>query len=387
MKKIKILVLLLMSLFILTACSTLITNNEIYNSTVNVGEITVDDINGLTTTIVTKARDSVIGVSTYQRRLGLTYQIVATGSGVIFECKAILDDEFETEVDDCMNPNLNVKAYKFLAVTNRHVLDKGQKYKVYIGSDDTLVEAKLIKADNKVDLAVIEFEYTRPIQPIEFANSDLVSAGNIAIAIGNPHGHEFWGSATFGIISHPKRYMEDDTDGDGINDWHNEYIQHDVAINPGNSGGALVNAEGKLIGINTLKFVDEETDGMGFAIPSNVVKDLIEILKTGQIPTRITLGITVFPVKYLKNPEEYPMEEQLDFELPEELEYGMYVVDTSFTQLARNFMQDDIILKIAGEKITYSYQVRMILNSISLGDKVEFVILRAGVETVIEVEF
>jgi len=282
MRKLKIISLIILIIF-LSACSNVFVN-EIHNRSINYGEITINDLNTLTTTIVKKTRDSVIGVSTYTGTSPVNLRLSGTGSGVIYECKAILKNN--QVIEDCMatQDSDDVKTYQFKAVTNRHVIEGFYKVEVYIGQDDTFIKnVKVLYQDRKVDIALLQFEYVRPIQPIEFADSDLVEPGNIAIAIGNPYGHEFWGTATFGIISSPKRFLSDDENK--FDDSKNEYIQHDVAINPGSSGGALLNAEGKLIGINTLKIIGEDknergvvvpSDGMGFSIPSNVVKEIIK---------------------------------------------------------------------------------------------------------------
>ena len=385
MKKIKLIFLLTLTVLFLASCSG-IAYNEIHNRSINYGEITIDDINSLTTTVVTKTRDSVIGITKYRRRALLGYEITGTGSGVIYECKAELQNG--SIVDDCMSTSdsNDVKTYRYLAITNRHVIERSQKVKVYIGQDDALLEAEVIQADPKVDLAVVKFEYIRPIQVAEFADSDMVSPGNVAIAIGNPYGHQFWGSATFGIISSPKRFMSDDTDGDGVDDWDNEYIQHDVAINPGNSGGALFNAEGKLIGINTLKFVGEDTDGMGFSIPSNVVRDVIGYLEKGEIPRRLTLGVNFFPIRYLIHPDEYPIENREIYRVPENLDYGIYVANlVSNNNYNKKFNIDDIILEVNGKKIYYSYDIRSELDYVEDNDVIKFLVLRNNEEILIEV--
>ncbi len=386
MKKIRVFILLFISVFTLAGCNTLF-YNEIHNRSVNYEEITIDDLNMLTTTIVDKTRDSVIGITNYRKR-PIGYERISTGSGVILECVANMKDG--SVVEDCMSTmdSDDVANYHYLAVTNRHVVEKGSKIKVYIGQDDVNIDASVIKADNKVDLAVIEFSYIRPIQPIEIADSDLVKPGNIAIAIGSPYGHEFWGSATFGIISSPKRYMADDTDGDGINDWDNEYIQHDVAINKGNSGGALLNAEGKLIGINTLKFVGEDTDGMGFSIPSNVVKEIVTYLREGKLPRRVTLGISFYSIRNLLNPDDYPIEDGDNYPVPDGVEYGFYIIGLDpFNSYNKNFAIHDIVLSVNGVDIKYSYEIREQLNYLDSGEVVEFLVLRNGEEIIINVTF
>ena len=253
MKKMKKSILLLLVLLLLvfpTGCSQLI-NNEIYNKSYQVS-IDITEFEDLITAAVEKASPAIVGVSNYERgKLGLLYGLAATGSGVIYECEATYKDGVTTKACSETMDSDQVMMYTYWAVTNRHVVaSTGDNYiKVYLGEEEVKVNANVLGSDDKVDLAVISFEHTKYIQPVEFADSNQVQRGNFAIAIGNPNGYEFYGSATFGIVSFPKRYMSDDTDGDGISDWDSEYIQHDVAINPGNSGGALINIEGKVIGL------------------------------------------------------------------------------------------------------------------------------------------
>ncbi|MDD3171265.1 MAG: trypsin-like peptidase domain-containing protein, partial [Bacilli bacterium] len=244
-KKALVIVIVFMMSF-LVGCTGLI-NNEIYNKSYNVS-IDIDEFEGLIEAAIEKAAPAVVGVSNYEQgKLGI-YSLAATGSGVIYSCEATYKDG--TTTADCSETmdSSDVEKYSYNVVTNRHVVESEvENYiKVYLGEEDVKVKATVLGYDDKVDLAVVNFETTKYIQPIEFADSDQLQRGNFAIAIGNPNGYEYYGSATFGIVSFPKRYMSDDTDGDGVADWDSEYIQHDVAINPGNSGGALINIEGQL---------------------------------------------------------------------------------------------------------------------------------------------
>ncbi|MDD4056464.1 MAG: trypsin-like peptidase domain-containing protein [Bacilli bacterium] len=377
-----VVVLLFLVLIFTTGCSQLI-QNEIYNKSYHV-TIDLEEFEDLITAAVEKTSPAIIGVSNYERgKLGL-YGLSATGSGVIYECEATYDDGVTTgSCSDTMDSD-NVMKYTYWAVTNRHVVasEVDNYIKVYLGEEEIKISADVLGYDDKVDLAVIAFEHTKYIQPVEFADSNLVQRGNFAIAIGNPNGYEFYGSATFGIVSFPKRYMSDDTDDDGISDWDSEYIQHDVAINPGNSGGALINIEGKLIGINTLKLVSEDTDNMGFAIPSNLVQELIPILERGEKPTRQTLKISVFDVKVLKNPEDYPGAEVPEISGLEEINFGLYVAAVEITGPAYGYLQEgDIILKFEGVEIKNTQTFRSILNNILEGETATIEIYR-GQETI-----
>lgn len=379
MKKRLFLIVLVMPLVFLFGCTKLI-NNEIYNKSYNV-TIDIQEFEDLIVAAIEKAAPAVIGVSGYEKGVLGDYKLASTGSGVVYSCEAKMVDG--TIVDDCtktIDSSNEVEYYKYNAITNRHVIKSStlfSKVKVFMGVEDIKIDATILGYDDKVDIAVITFLHTKYIQPLEFANSEQIQRGNFAIAIGNPKGYEYYGSATFGIISYPKRYISDDTNDDGINDWDSEYIQHDVAINPGNSGGALININGELIGINTLKFVATDTDNMGFAIPSNLVKELIVHLEKGQAPQRMTLGISVYEVKVLLNKEDYQDGTVPDIIVPEDIKYGLYIDSVDVLGLAYGkLMEGDYILELNGVKINSSQEFRAELGKILKGESANLKVYR-----------
>ena len=136
------------------------------------------------------------------------------------------------------------------------------------------VKAKLIGKDTVSDIAVLKIDNTKGIKSIKFANSSKVQTGDSVFAMGNPLGLEFANSVTSGIISN-ERTIESNTTSGGTKV---NVLQTDAAINPGNSGGALVDINGNLVGINSMKIAAEQVEGIGFAIPSNEVKVTIEQL-------------------------------------------------------------------------------------------------------------
>lgn len=388
MKKIKKLIIVIECICVvfLFGCGSK-TNNEIYNKSYNV-EINIQEFEDLVVAAIEKAAPAVIGVSNYEKgRLGM-YQLAATGSGVIYSCEATYEDGTKTK--DCSSTidSNKVKNYKYNAVTNRHVVEStvDNYIKVYLGDEEIKADATLLGTDDKVDAAVITFNYTKYIQPLEFADSDKIKRGNFAIAIGNPSGYEYYGSATFGIISFPKRYISDDTNGDGVSDWDSEYIQHDVAINPGNSGGALINLKGELIGINTLKLISDDIDNMGFAIPANLLSEIIPLLEKGETPQRLTLKISVYEVSTLLNKEDYG--EVPDIEVPEEVEYGLYVSDVEKNGPAYGYLQiGDFILEFEGVQIKSTQAFRSILNGILRGETANIVVYRNKKKVSINIPF
>lgn len=175
-------------------------------------------------------------------------------------------------------------------VTNNHVIEGATKLTVKLSSGKTL-DAKVVGADPKSDLAVIKIN-AKNLPVAQFGNSSKVRVGDLAIAIGNPMGEEFAGSVTAGIISALNRKI---VVGESVY----KVLQTDAAINPGNSGGALCNADGEVIGINSLKLgAQVNAEGMGFAIAINEAKSIIvSLMKNGKVirPTIGIYGATVNP--------------------------------------------------------------------------------------------
>ena len=270
MKKIYLMILICFTLFF-SACGTNVVN-EIYNITFD-GTINVSEFETLTKTVIKKTEDSVLTVFNYVYSFGgLNSQ--GSGSAVIYENIAVLKNGETVDAKEAIENDLNVKKFVYRAITNNHVIEKNDILKVVLSGDSEEINAKLIAYNEVIDLAIISFETTKYFPSIEFADSELLEKGDFVLAIGSPYGLEFSGSVSFGIVSYPKRYVEEEYKNKLI---LNEYIQHDASINSGNSGGALVNLEGKLVGINTMKlaYENDNTEGMGFAIPSNLIMEFI----------------------------------------------------------------------------------------------------------------
>ncbi|MFA5035887.1 MAG: trypsin-like peptidase domain-containing protein [Candidatus Izemoplasmatales bacterium] len=213
---------------------------------IETGNITVvmDDFLDQLLNVADITNHSVIGVSTFNNSEG-----ISLGSGVIYYF-----DELH-----------NI----YYLITNHHVVDGGNNFKV-VFADGTEVTATLLGADEDIDIAILSFEGDELDQDIVVSilgNSDVLTQGTIVLASGNPRGYNFFGSMTMGIVAGVNRIIDDNT---------NPYIQHDAAINSGNSGGPLYNLCGEVVGINVSKYAITDIEGMGFAIPINLVKTVIE---------------------------------------------------------------------------------------------------------------
>ncbi len=168
-------------------------------------------------------------------------------------------------------------------VTNNHVIE-GAKDIVVLLNDGKEIAATIVGRDAQTDLAVLKVE-ERNLPYVDFGDSSKLEVGELAVAIGSPMGTEYAGSVTAGIISGLDRKVS-------VGDKTMSLIQTDAAINPGNSGGALVNSKGQVIGINTLKLIESKVEGMGFAIPINEAKPIIQQLIENKQIVRPQLGIT-----------------------------------------------------------------------------------------------
>jgi len=189
---------------------------------------------------------------------GDSYQSEGTGSGIIIDNNGHI-------------------------VTNNHVVE-GSNDIVVVLKDGKELAAKIVGRDGQTDLAVIKVE-EKNLPYVELGDSSTLEVGELAVAIGSPMGTEYAGSVTAGIISGLERKIF-------LGDKNMTLIQTDAAINPGNSGGALVNSEGKVVGINTLKLIESKVEGMGFAIPINEAKPIIQQLIENKKVSRPYMGIT-----------------------------------------------------------------------------------------------
>lgn len=224
--------------------------NEIIRTTYQLnGSYDLTSLNTTITNLVASTKDSVVGVSNYQYdSTSKTYNLESIGSGVIY---------YRTNVG---------ANYTYRVITNHHVIDGNDYIKIYLGYLDQEITGTVIKSNDVYDLAIVEFTTTLVFTPLTLGTMEDVHIGDFVVALGNPKGYEYFGSATLGIISHEDRFA-------GGNEPH--LIQHDAAINPGNSGGPLFALNGHIIGINTMKLVSDDIDNMGFAVSITTILDFI----------------------------------------------------------------------------------------------------------------
>lgn len=225
---------------------------------------------------IEKTKDSVVSVTNIQRAKDLLNDVGATrepeevgiGSGVIYK----LDDTY---------------AY---IITNEHVVKGAKTIEVTTTKNEKLI-AKKLGGDAWSDIAVIRVPVGQSMNTMPLSKDKNLRLGQTTIAIGSPLGKTFAGSVSQGIISGTNRQVPVDLNGDGTYDWEMNVLQTDAAINPGNSGGALINDNGELIGINTLKITLQNVEGLGFAIPTDEALRIARLLEKDGNIKRPTLGV------------------------------------------------------------------------------------------------
>lgn len=313
------------------------------------------------TKVVAEVKNAVVSVinkqSTSRNSLSGTQQssgelaTASEGSGVIYK---------------------NTDGYAYI-VTNYHVIANSQELEVLL-ADGTRAKAEIVGSDQWTDLAVIRIANTNVTTVAEFANSDDVQVGQTAIAIGSPLGSEFATSVTQGIVSATNRAVATDVDGDGQEDWVVTAIQTDAAINPGNSGGALINSAGQVIGINSMKISKSSVEGMGFAIPSNEVVSIIKQLEENGKITRPALGISMVNLTSVNTRVIQQMN------LPNDVKSGVVIaeVDSKGSAKAAGLQAYDVIVEMDGQKIEGIQNLRKVLYSHKVGDRMEVTYYRNG---------
>ncbi len=244
-------------------------------------------------------------------------------------------------------------------ITNAHVVENSSLLKVVLNNEE-VYEAKLIGSDADTDLALLKIEATG-LTPIEIGDYDALAVGDFVMAVGNPGGMEFSSSVTFGIVSAKDRPM--DIDGG----YTMNTIQTDAAINPGNSGGALVNMDGKLVGINSAKYVATGYEGLGFSITVEEALPIVESLKEyGEVKGRSRLGVTGMIIDELVA-NRYG------------LTPGFYVNEVT-NENAGTLKAGDVITAVDGAEVSSESDIKNALQKKQAGDSVTIKYWRSGAQ-------
>ncbi|MEK4061652.1 MULTISPECIES: S1C family serine protease [Paenibacillus] len=263
---------------------------------------------------------------------------------------------------------------KAFIITNNHVIEDFGKLEVVMVNGETR-KATLVGTDKVSDIAVLSIDAKGITTVAQIGDSSKLRFGETVIAIGNPLG--LGDSLTSGIVSYTERTIPVSLNQDGVYDWEQEVIQTDAAINEGNSGGALVDLDGKVIGINTMKISDTGVEGLGFAIPANHVMETAGELEANGKIARSYLG--VYSVD-LNNPYVPLAEDQRkELNLPTTVKDGVVVLDAVGPAKDAGLQFNDVITKFDNEPITSTLSLRKYLyDHTKIGDDLKITYYRNG---------
>lgn len=280
-----------------------------------------------------KVSDSVVGILCYSDDVpdqADTTTASSQGSGIIFS------------QDGYVITNAHVIGNSKTAYAIRVVTSDGKEYK-----------AGVVGYDSRTDIAVLKMDDAKGLTPATFGDSSQLEVGQDIIVVGNPGGLDYQNTTTKGVISALDRKLSTSS--------LTKYIQTDAAINPGNSGGPLVNYYGQVVGITTSKIVSETYEGMGFAIPSQTVKSIVDTLvKNGYVEGRVKIGISGIAVT---------SDQASNYNIPQ----GIYVqsIVSGGPCDGTSLEEGDIITEVDGETITSFADVYAILETHKPGDKIK----------------
>ncbi len=280
--------------------------------------------------IVDKCLDGVVGIST---EIYSSFTAISSGSGIILDKDGYI-------------------------VTNDHVISGGESITVTL-NDGRTFPATIVGKDENTDIAVIKIT-ADDLHPAEFGDSDTIRVGETAVAIGNPTG-QLMGTVTAGIISALSRNIM-------INNNIMTLIQTDASINTGNSGGPLINQYGRVIGMNSAKISSSNYEGLGFAIPINTVKPIVdELISQGYVSGRPLAGISVGEISFMAS---------AFYGIPQ----GLYVngSERNGNASSAGISEGDVITAVNGERVTDLSSAVRIRNTLKPEDQITLSVYRNG---------
>ena len=304
---------------------------------------------------VEKVYDSVIIVSTYK---GNTQY--SSGSGFLYKTE-------------------NNKTY---IITNHHVVDGGDNYKVTY-TNGNIADAKLLGGDQYADIAVLEVKTKEDFKPVDIGSTEALRIGDTTFTVGAPLDNVYSWTVTRGIISGKERLVEIALDSKYNTDYIMNVLQTDAAVNSGNSGGPLCDSNGEVIGVISAKISASGVEGMGFAIPIEIAIEKAEQIINGESSNYPYLGasmVNVTDVIYDRTYSVYLRES--------ELTSGVMVIDVEKNSSAEKakLQTGDIIIEINGNKISNVAYLRYELYKHDIGDTIEITYEREGKEKTVSVK-
>ncbi len=260
-------------------------------------------------------------------------------------------------------------------LTNEHVLTSSNEIKVVLSNDKEIV-AKILGKDEYLDLAVLRIEKKYVKQVATLSTSEKSNIGDTVFTVGSPIGYNYRGSVTSGVLSGKDRLVSISVGNSNDLDWIMKVLQIDASINPGNSGGPLLNVNGEVIGICSLKLVDDNIEGMGFAIPIEYAMSHVDLLEQGKKVNWPVLGIEMINVDDSAKLARY------NLTVPKEITEGIviYNIKEGTGAAKSSLKKGDVILKINNIVVKDIATLKYELYKYKTNDKIEITFKRNGKE-------
>ena len=266
-------------------------------------------------------------------------------------------------------------------MTNNHVIDGADSVEVEFNDKSERIAAKILGGEVYSDVAVLTIDQSKVNNVVETGNSKEVKLGDTIFTVGSPMGITYKGTVTKGILSGKERMVEVSISGNAT-DYYMNVLQLDAAVNPGNSGGPLCDVSGKVIGIISLKLVQEEVEGMGFAIPIEDALEYATAIETGGEVERPYIGISMLDLS-----EEYYLW-QNRITIPDGVDEGVAILEVVKNGPAEKagFKKGDIIVKIEDDSISGLAEFRYRLYKYKVGDEIDITFYRDGVKKTLSIK-
>ena len=272
------------------------------------------------------------------------------------------------------------KKYGYI-LTNAHVVNDMEKVTVTFSNDEEC-DVEVLGKDSYLDLAVLRVDVENVTLVANIGSSEKINIGDTVFTVGAPMGYEYRGSVTSGILSGKDRMIKVSIGNSSVEDWVMRVLQLDASINPGNSGGPLLNINGEVIGICSLKLVDDQIEGMGFAIPIEYAMSHVEQLEKGEKIEWPVIGIT------MANVGETSTLARNGISISDKIKEGVVIVSTQEDAAAEKggLKKGDVITKLAGQKVKDIAWLRYELYQHSAGDEIDVTYIRNGKEYTVSVK-
>ena len=256
-------------------------------------------------------------------------------------------------------------------ITNEHVISGTNGIKVIMTSEEETT-AEVLGKDEYLDLAILRIDKKHVKQIAEIGNSENMNLGDVVFTVGSPLGYDYRGSVTSGVLSGKDRLVSISISNSNNNDWVMRVLQIDASINPGNSGGPLLNVNGEVIGICSMKLVDDDIEGMGFAIPIEYAMSHVDALENRKKIQWPVLGIG------MANLTDTTTLNKNNIRVSSKIKEGVVVIDVKEgTGAAKSDLKKgDVIIKVDGNKIKNSAYLRYELYQYQAGDTIEMTYIR-----------